>query len=125
MKKIETKNAPKAIGPYSQAVKAGDFLFMSGQIPIDPTTEKLIDETIESQTKQVLNNIEAILKSEGLSFENIVRSEIYLKDLEDRTIVNEIYAEKFQHEIKPARQMFQVSKLPLDAKIEITCIASY
>jgi 2-iminobutanoate/2-iminopropanoate deaminase len=122
-KKIETENAPKAIGPYSQAIFAGPFLFISGQIPIDPKTGKLVENTIQAQTKQVLANIEAILKEADLNFEDVVKTEVFLKDLNDFSEMNVIYAEKFSHAIKPARQAFQVARLPLDARIEISCIA--
>jgi 2-iminobutanoate/2-iminopropanoate deaminase len=125
LKKVETSNAPAALGPYSQAVKAGSFLFISGQIPIDPKTGAVVERTIEAQTKQVLNNIEAILEAEGLLFKHVVKSEIYLKDMQDFQKMNELYAEKFSFSIKPARQTLQVAKLPLDVLIEISCIAYY
>jgi 2-iminobutanoate/2-iminopropanoate deaminase len=123
IKKVETENAPKAIGPYSQAVVAGNFLFISGQIPIDPQTGEVVERTIQVQTKQVLDNIKAILEAQGLSFEHVVRAEIYLKDLNDFKEVNAIYGERFPHPVKPARQTMQVAKLPLDVLIEISCIA--
>jgi 2-iminobutanoate/2-iminopropanoate deaminase len=122
-KKIETEKAPKAIGPYSQAILAGDFLFISGQIPINPKTGKVEESTIEGQTAQVLANIKAILETLGLSFEHVVKTEIYLKDMQDFQVVNAIYAEKFSHPNKPARQTMQVGKLPLDVLLEISCIA--
>lgn len=121
--KIETSEAPKAIGPYSQALMADKFIFVSGQIPIDPASGKIKETTIQGQTTQVLNNIEAILKSQGLSFEHVVKTEIFLKDLADFQEVNKFYAEKFSHENKAARQTVQVSRLPMDALIEISCIA--
>lgn len=122
MRKIETDKAPKAIGPYSQAVLAGGFLFVSGQIPINPKTGKVDETTIEGQTKQVLTNIKAILEAAGLSFKNVVKTEIYLKDLQDFAVVNTLYGEVFCHEVKPARQTIQVARLPLDVLIEISCI---
>jgi 2-iminobutanoate/2-iminopropanoate deaminase len=122
-KKVETEEAPKAIGPYSQAVLAGDLLFVSGQLPIDPKTGKVVQDEIEIQTYQVLNNIEAILKCAELGFEDVVKTEIYMKDLQEFTQVNAIYAKFFSSEIKPARQTMQVAKLPLDVRIEISCIA--
>lgn len=124
MKKIETDKAPKAIGPYSQAVAAGDFLFVSGQIPIDPKTGQVVEATIQAQTKQVLDNLEAILKAAGLSWQHVVKCEVFMKDLQDFKEMNALYAERFPHEIKPARQAFQVAKLPLDVMIEISCIAA-
>jgi 2-iminobutanoate/2-iminopropanoate deaminase len=124
MKKIETEKAPKAIGPYSQAVEAGGFLFVSGQIPLDPTTGQLASATIQAQTKQVLDNLENILKAAGLSWKNVVRCEVFLKDLQDFKEMNTLYAERFPHEIKPARQTVQVARLPMDSLIEISCIAT-
>ena len=123
-KKIETPNAPKAIGPYSQAVETKNFVFISGQIPIDPTVGKIVEQTIEGQTRQVLANIEAILKAAGQSWEAIVKTEIFLQDLNDFQTVNTIYGEKFPHDVKPARQAIQVARLPLDALIEISCITT-
>ena len=123
MQKIETTKAPKAIGPYSQAISAGDFLFVSGQIPIEPTQGVIIDTTIEGQTTQVLKNIQAILDKASLSLIHVVKTEVYLKDLKDFQAMNTIYADFFSHPIKPARQAMQIGKLPLDALIEISCIA--
>jgi 2-iminobutanoate/2-iminopropanoate deaminase len=123
LRKIETDQAPKAIGPYSQAVAFENFVFVSGQIPIDPKTGSIADPTIQGQTRQVLANIEAILKADGLSFENVIKAEIYVTDINDFHTINSIYAEKFSHPIKPARQLMQVAKLPMDSKIEISCIA--
>jgi 2-iminobutanoate/2-iminopropanoate deaminase len=121
--KVETEKAPKAIGPYSQAVGFENFLFVSGQIPIDPQKGQIVDQTIEGQTRQVLANIEAILQAYGLTFEHVVKTEIYVKDIGDFHAINALYAEKFSHAIKPARQLMQVAKLPLDSLIEISCIA--
>lgn len=123
IRKVETAHAPKAIGPYSQAVGFERLLFVSGQIPIDPKSGKIVEQTIEGQTRQVLANIEAILKADGLTFEHIVKAEIYVKDIGDFQVVNAIYAEKFSHPIKPARQLMQVARLPMDSLIEISCIA--
>lgn len=120
---IVTTQAPKAIGPYSQGIKAGAYVFISGQIAIDPTIGKLAGDTIEEQTKQVLKNLEAILFAQGLTLENVVKTEVYLKDLKDFQTMNSIYAEKFSYEIKPSRATVQISKLPLDALVEISCIA--
>lgn len=120
---VETEHAPKAIGPYSQAVAAGPFLFVSGQIPIDPKTNTLSATTIEEQTEQVIDNIEAILKSAHLSLEDVVKTEVYLKDLHDFSAMNQVYARRFSHAVKPARQAFQVAKLPMDVRIEISCVA--
>lgn len=121
--KIATDQAPNAIGPYSQAICAGPYIFISGQIAIDPASGKLTGETTEEQTKQVLKNIEAILAAKGLTLENVVKTEVFLKDLKDFSTMNSIYAEKFAYAIKPARATVQISKLPLDALVEISCIA--
>lgn len=118
-----TDHAPKAIGPYSQAIRAGSYIFVSGQIAIDPRTGKLAGESIEEQTRQVLKNLEAILAAEGLTFENVVKTEVYLKDLKDFQHMNVVYGEEFSFSIKPARATVQISKLPLDALIEISCTA--
>jgi 2-iminobutanoate/2-iminopropanoate deaminase len=123
VKRIETKEAPAAIGPYSQAIFAAGFFFVSGQLPINPKTGVIEAITIQEQTLQVLANIAAILKAQNLNFENVVRTEIYLKELADFKEVNAIYAQHFTSEIKPARQTMQVARLPLDALIEISCIA--
>lgn len=123
LRKIETEDAPKAIGPYSQAVGFEQLLFVSGQIPIEPKSGKIVENTIQGQTRQVLANIEAILKADGLSLENVVKTEIYVKDINDFQIVNTLYAEKFSYSIKPARQLMQVARLPMDSLIEISCIA--
>lgn len=120
---VMTGQAPKAIGPYSQAICAGSYLFISGQIAIDPTISKLVGETIEEQTRQVLKNMEAILAAQGLTLENVVKTEVYLKNLNDFQAMNGIFAEKFSYAIKPARATVQISKLPMDALVEISCIA--
>ena len=124
IQKIETTEAPAAIGPYSQAVEARGMLFISGQIPIDPKEGKIVEESIEGQTRQVLANIEAILKEAGLSWEDVVKTEVFLLNMNDFPTVNALYAEKVPHAIKPARQAIQVARLPLDARIEISCIAA-
>jgi 2-iminobutanoate/2-iminopropanoate deaminase len=120
---IATDQAPKAIGPYSQAILAGSIVYVSGQIAIDPATGKLTGETIEEQTRQVLKNMEAILTVQGLTLENVVKTEVYLKDLKDFQVMNGIYGEKFSYAIKPARATVQISKLPMDALVEISCVA--
>ncbi|MBP7074773.1 MAG: Rid family detoxifying hydrolase [Rhabdochlamydiaceae bacterium] len=123
MKKIETDQAPQALGPYSQAVEAGGFLFLAGQVPINPITGKIDESSIEGQTRQVLLNIEAILKAAGLTMNYVVRSEVFLKDLSHFSAMNEVYATFFTGPIKPARHTIQVTRLPLDALVEITCTA--
>ena len=123
MIEVRTDEAPQAIGPYSQAIQAGDYLFISGQLSIDPSTGKFVEGTISEQTSLVLKNIEAILRSQGLSLKEVVKKEVYLKDMNDFKSMNMVYAGKFSHVVKPARQAMQVAKLPLDALIEISCIA--
>jgi 2-iminobutanoate/2-iminopropanoate deaminase len=124
LKKINTTHAPAAIGPYSQGIEANGFVFVSGQLPIDPKTNLMAERTIAAQTKQALDNMEAILNEAGLTFNDVVKSEVFLKDMQDFKEMNAIYAEKFSGPIKPARQAFQVAMLPLDALVEISCIAA-
>jgi len=119
---IFTENAPKPIGPYSQAVKVGNFLFISGQIPITPETGELIPGDIKAQTRQVLENIKAIVEAAGGSLNNIVKVNVYLKDMNDFQAMNEVYAEYFG-ESKPARAAVEVARLPKDVRIEIEAIA--
>ena len=123
MKKIiSTSEAPAAIGPYSQAVRSGNFLFCSGQIPLDPKSGQIVSGDIATQTRRVLDNVEAVLKAEGLTFENIVKTTIFLTDLGDFQTVNEIYGSYFKQQ-PPARSTVQVSALPKGAKVEIEVIA--
>lgn len=121
MKVIKTLEAPAAIGPYSQAIKANGFLFVSGQIPLTPNGE-LVGDDIKAQTKQVLKNLKAILKEADLSLKDTVKTTIFLKSMDDFSIVNEIYAQAFK-EHKPARSTIEISKLPKDVLIEIELIA--
>lgn len=123
LKKIETPEAPKAIGPYSQAVCAPPFIFVSGQIAIDPATGKMVEPDIRLQINRVLDNLEAVLKASNCSFHNIVRYEIFVINLDDFAIVNQECAKRLTQPTLPARQTIQVSRLPLDALVEISCIA--
>lgn len=120
---ISTDKAPPAIGPYSQAVRSGDFLFCSGQIGIDPSTEQLAGDDIESQTIQVMKNLKEILGASGLDLKSVVKTTIFLTDLGSFAGVNALYAREFG-EHKPARATVQVAGLPLGALIEIECVAS-
>ena len=123
MKKIiSTSEAPAAIGPYSQAVRSGNFLFCSGQIPLDPESGKIVSGDIATQTRRTLDNIGAVLKAQGLTFDNIVKTTIFLTNLDDFQTVNEIYGSYFKRE-PPARSTVQVSALPKGANIEIEVIA--
>ena len=119
---IHTDNAPKAIGPYSQAVMAGGMLFVSGQIPINPQTGELSTADISEQTKLVMDNIGAILKAAGLSYENIVKTTCLLADISDFADMNKVYAEYFPTN-PPARSAFAVKDLPKGARLEIEVIA--
>ena len=122
--KISTPDAPIAIGPYSQAVAAGNLLFVSGQLPVDPQTNILHEGDIEKATDQCIDNIEAILKAHGLALSDVVRTEVFLRDMNDFQGMNETYAKRFASSTPPARQTIQAAKLPKHAMIEISCIAS-
>ena len=121
-KEIQIPGAPAPIGPYSQAVLKNDTLYVSGQIPIDPKSGQLIDDTIQESTHQVMKNILALVTEAGMTVDNIVKCSIFLKDLRDFEEVNEIYASYFRS-LPPARETVQVVKLPKDVGIEISCIA--
>jgi len=120
---VSTPAAPAAIGPYSQAISAGGFLFVSGQIPLDPATGTLVDGDIAAQTHRVFKNLEEILKAGGASFDAVVRTTVYLADMNDFPAMNEIYASYFSSPA-PARATVQAARLPRDARIEIDLIAS-
>ncbi len=123
MKKIiATEKAPGAIGPYSQGVKAGNYVFVSGQLPIDPATGEFAGPCIACQTKQSLKNVQSILEAEGLSMKNVVKTTVLLKNMDDFAEMNKVYAEFFTEDC-PARAAFQVAKLPKDALVEIEAIA--
>jgi 2-iminobutanoate/2-iminopropanoate deaminase len=119
---ISTKSAPAAIGPYSQAIRAGGFIFLSGQIPLDPVSGKIQDGDIAAQTERVMANLAAVLEAAACSFDDVVRTTIYLVDLGDFQVVNEIYG-RFFKAAPPARATVQVAALPRGAKVEIDAIA--
>jgi 2-iminobutanoate/2-iminopropanoate deaminase len=119
---VITTAAPKALGPYSQAIKAGQFLFVSGQVPIDPATGNLVDGSIADQTRRAFENVGAILKAGGASFKDVVRTTVYLADLGDFNSMNEVYATFFTAP-QPARSTIQAARLPRDARIEVDVIA--
>ncbi len=121
-KAIKTDNAPAAIGPYSQAIQAGSFVFVSGQIPIDPATGLVVDGGIVEQTRQVLKNLVAVLQAAGCTTNDVLKTTIYLKDMGEFQLVNGIYAELFNSPF-PARATVEVARLPKDVMIEIDCIA--
>ena len=118
---ISTENAPQAIGPYSQAVKAGNLMFISGQIPLDPKTGDLVSESIEDQAKQVLDNVKSICEASGNSLDDIVKISIFLTDLSNFSVVNDVMKEYFS-EPYPARATVEVSGLPLGVNVEIEAI---
>lgn len=122
MDTISTDKAPAAIGPYSQAIRVGDFLFCSGQVGIDPSTKKLSGNDIETQTLQVFKNMREVLKASGLDLINIVKTTVFLSNMDDFPTMNAMYEKELAGH-KPARSTVQVSRLPLDALIEIECIA--
>lgn len=120
---ISTKNAPGAIGPYSQGVSIGDMVFTSGQLPINPLDGKLIVDDIKAATAQCLENVKAILDQAGTSLDKVIKSTVFLKSLDDFSAMNEVYATYFKENC-PARSCVQVAKLPLDAAVEIEVIAT-
>ncbi len=122
MKAIHTDNAPKALGPYSQAIEVGNFIFASGQVPIDPATNAFVEGGIKEQTRQSLTNAQNILKEAGVSLANVVKTTVFLADMNDFADMNSIYAEFFTQPY-PARSAVAVKTLPKGALVEIECIA--
>lgn len=122
MKKLSTQKAPAAVGPYSQGIQTGNLFFLSGQLGLNPETGKMVEGGIEKQTHQVFKNIQAVLESEGLTLNNVVKVLVLLSDINDFAVVNAIYGEYF-NEPYPARSAFQVAALPLGGQIEIEVIA--
>ncbi|MFD4761334.1 RidA family protein [Streptomyces sp. NPDC058439] len=121
---VSTPDAPAAIGPYSQGISAGNLMFVSGQLPIDPKTGSLsAGSSIEEQTRQVLRNVEAVLKAGGMSLTNVVSTTVYVADLDDFARFNSAYAEYFGSTAPPARATVEVARVPRDAKVEISAIA--
>jgi len=121
---ISSPDAPKAIGPYSAAVRTGQLLFVSGQIALDPATGLMVDGDIAAQTRRVMENLGALLKAGGLTFASVVRTTIFLADMNDFAKVNDVYGKYFSEPF-PARATVQVARLPRDAKVEIDVVASY
>jgi 2-iminobutanoate/2-iminopropanoate deaminase len=119
---VSTEKAPGAIGPYSQAIKAGGMMFCSGQIPIDPATGEFVEGGVAEQTEQVFKNLIAVLEAGGSGLDGVVKTTVFLADMNDFTAMNEIYARYFDSN-KPARATVQAARLPRDAKVEIECIA--
>ena len=121
---ISSPDAPKAIGPYSQAIRTGQLLFASGQIPTDPATGVIVDGDVAAQTRRVFDNLEAVLKTANLSFADVVKTTVFLADMNDFAAMNEVYGKYFS-EPYPARATVQVARLPKDARVEIDLIASF
>ncbi len=119
---ISTPNAPAAIGPYSQAIRANGFLFISGQIPVNPANQQLVEGGVAAQTEQVLHNLEAILKEAGSSLDKVVRTGVFLKDMGEFSAMNDVY-ERFFPQNAPARSTVEVARLPKDVRVEIDAIA--
>ncbi|MFO7156186.1 MAG: RidA family protein [Pseudomonadota bacterium] len=121
---VQTEKAPKAIGPYSQAIKVdcGKMIFCSGQIPLDPQTGAMIEGDVAAQTRRVMENLRAVLEAAGAGFEHVVRCNIFLADMNDFAVVNEVYGQYFPKD-PPSRATVQVARLPKDARVEIDCIA--
>lgn len=121
---FSSPGAPRAIGPYSQAVRVGDLLFLSGQVPLDPSTGNMVEGDITAQTRRVMDNLAAVLHSAGLSFAHVARTTIFLADMSDFAKVNEVYGSYFSEPF-PARATVQVARLPKDARVEIDAVASF
>jgi len=120
---VQTPGAPEAIGPYAQAVSSGGWVFCSGQIPLDPHTMEVVGDGIETQTQQVFNNLQAVLKAAGVTLQHVVKTTVFLADLNDFQAMNAVYGRAFGDH-KPARATVEVSKLPRGVRVEIECIAS-
>lgn len=124
MKKIiNTKNAPSPIGPYNQAVLSGNTLYTSGQIALNPATGELVKDSIEAETKQVMENMKAVLTEAGMTFDNVVKSSIFVKNMNDFAKINSVYGNYFNPETAPARETVEVGNLPLFVNVEISMIA--
>ena len=119
---VSSEHAPQALGPYSQALKAGGFVWCSGQIPINPATQKIDAVTIEDQTRQVIQNLKAVLEKAGSSLSKVVKTTVFIKDMNDFAALNGVYAEMFGA-ARPARSCVEVARLPKDVKVEIECVA--
>lgn len=122
--RISTKLAPAAIGPYSQGVEIGNFLFISGQLPVDPATGAFAADDVQGQTRQSLTNISKILEAAGLSMDNVVKTTVFIQHMDDFAQMNEVYARFFTGDVLPARSAVEVAKLPKGALVEIEAIAA-
>ncbi len=119
---ISTEDAPAAVGPYSQAIQVGDMLFLAGQIGLDPATRTIVEGGVEAETRQVMANLDAVLKAAGFSMSDVVQAQVFLADLNDYAVMNEIYGAYFAS-MPPGRAAVQVARLPLDARVEIMMTA--
>lgn len=119
---INTEKAPAAIGPYSQAIRCGDFVFTSGQIPIDPKTGELVTGGIKEQTEQVIKNLEAVLTAAGSSLQKVIKTTVFIKDMNEFALINEVYSGFFSGSL-PARSTVEVARLPKDVRVEIEALA--
>ncbi|ORX45222.1 YjgF-like protein [Piromyces finnis] len=124
IEKVHTEKAPAAIGPYSQAIKTNGMVYCSGQIPLDPEKMVIVGKDVKEQTAQVLKNLSEVLKAAGTDVDHVVKTTVFLKDMNDFVPMNEVYAETFKSSQPPARAAVQVAKLPKDALVEIECIAA-
>ena len=120
---VSTEHAPKALGPYSQAIKAGGFVWCSGQIPIDPAVNAVVATTIEDQTRQAITNLRNVLEAAGSGLDKVVKTTVFISDMNDFAALNAVYAEMFG-ETKPARSCVEVARLPKDVLVEIECVAA-
>lgn len=123
LKKVHTEGAPAAIGPYSQAIIVGNLVFTAGQTPLDPATMKLVEGDVAAQTARALDNIKAVLEAAGTSLASVVKTTVFLKDMNDFPAMNEVYARYFGDH-RPARSTVEVARLPMDARVEIEAIAA-
>ena len=123
-KRINTEKAPAAIGPYSQGVAAGHFLFVSGQLPIDPKTGSIDADNVADQARQSLTNLSQILEAAGTSMDKVVKTTVFIQHMDDFAVMNEVYAQFFQGEVLPARSAVEVAKLPKGALVEIEAVAA-
>ncbi len=124
LQRVNTDQAPEALGPYSQAIRAGDWLYVSGQIPLDPSNMQMVGaEDIQAQTRRVLQNLQAVLEAGGTNLKAVVKCQVFLKDMGNFAAVNEIYAEFFVGDTPPARACVEVARLPKDVDVEIDCVA--
>lgn len=121
---LNTDKAPAPVGPYNQSVKAGNLLFVSGQIAINPATGDLVDSSIEEETEQVMQNLKVILENAGMNFENVLKASVFVSDMNNYSKINAVYAKYFQEDTAPARELVEVANLPKFVNIEISVIAS-